>query len=101
VGVINVYTCAACGYRAEVHDGSGFFASNEIRLCRATSDLVGVTVSVHSHRDKKPPAGIVIDACPECGNTDLSQPTRIGALRRVACPRCGEATQRSSAGSWD
>jgi hypothetical protein len=101
VGAINAYTCAGCGYSAEVREGGGFFVTNELRVCRATNDLVGVTVSVHSHGERKPPPGIAIDACPDCGSTDHSEPVRIGARRRTACPRCGEATQRSGAGLWD
>ena len=101
MGVIATYTCPACGYRAEVHEGGGFFAENELRVCRATGDLVAVTTAVHRHGDCEPPPEIAVGACPDCGGADLAEPARIGIRRRVACPRCGEATRRATAGLWD
>jgi hypothetical protein len=48
--MISTYSCAACGYRAEVHEGGGFYVKNALRECRRTQDLVGVTVSVSALR---------------------------------------------------
>lgn len=99
VGMIRVYSCAACGYRAEVNEGGGFYAMNELRQCRATNDLVAVTVRVHARGDRNPPHAIPIGVCSDCGSPDVAEPTCAGG--KVACPRCGEATKRSSTGLWD
>jgi hypothetical protein len=100
VGVVNVYDCSGCGYRAQVHEGSGFVARNELRHWRATDDLVSVTISVHGHGGRNAPDDLPVGGCPDCGGEDVVEPARIGIRRHVACPRCGGETRRSSAGLW-
>ena len=101
MGVIYTYTCSVCAYAAEVYEGVGFVVSSELRQCRTTSDLVGVTVSVHSESDRQPPEGIQIGLCPDRGSGDVVEPARTGKRRRVACPRCGAETRRTQAARSD
>jgi hypothetical protein len=68
VGVVNVYECSGCGYRAQVYEGGGFVAQNELRHCRATDDLVSVTVSVHGRGGRNAPDDLLVGRCPDCGS---------------------------------
>jgi hypothetical protein len=101
VGVVNVYESSGCGYRAQIYEGHGFVAQNDLRYRRATDDLVSVTVSVQGHGGRNAPADLPVGRCPDCGREDVVELARIGIRRQVACPRCGGETQRSSTGLWD
>ena len=101
MGVVNLYACSGCGYKAEVCEGRGFVAQNELRHCRATDDLVSVTVSVRVDGEPSALDDLAVGRCPDCGSKEVVEPARIGLRRHVACPRCGGETQRSSAGLWD
>jgi hypothetical protein len=101
VGVIVEYT-SGCGYRAEVYEGAGFVVVKELRHCQACHELVGVSVRLQSRPARTSPGPTVaLNVCPRCGSADLAQPRRIGARRRPACPKCGDAVARAGAGNWD
>jgi hypothetical protein len=101
VGVVNVYECSGCGYRAQSTRAGGSSLRTSFDTARATEDLVSVTVSVHGHGGRNAPDDVPVGRCPDWGKEDVVEPARIGVRRHVACPRCGGETQRSSAGLWD
>jgi hypothetical protein len=102
MGEMTFHMCA-CGYGAELYEGSGMAVTNETRTCLHCREIVSVAVALHDEApllqaDEAPRLGV----CPECDRTEsLVITPRIGADERLQCPQCGLPLEVHSTGLWD
>lgn len=108
MGTWNAYTCGSCGHDAgRLREGGGDLCGRVVARCADCERLVSVVTTVADAPDEEgdtPQLAALrasVGRCPHCGGEHLERArTRGRVIRRLECPRCGEALLRTAAGHW-
>src|SRR5262245_1595286 len=105
MGSVYRFSCANCGFRAEVSGGDdrGFFVSTKTMYCQSCQTLCDVAVGYCDDPTHPRPSGIDdsredrFGACPTCGSRDL-----VPWTSDDPCPKCrGPINRGKLAFLWD